>query len=309
MSFQVTFSNVLITLLYILPGYLLCRCKKASADHLSTMSAFLVYVCAPCMVISAFLQLDYDRQQLLNMILFFFITLVLQGSFMMLLYCLLRSKYDDSRYRILTIGTVLGNVGFFGLPLIKALLPDNPEVMCYCSICTISMNILVFTMGVYCLTNDKKHLNLRSAFINPTMCGLVIGLPLYILGARIYLPAPLLSGLSLLGSMTTPVCMIILGIRLASISFRKLFCRPFVYLTCLGKLVIFPLFCYGVACLLPVDETIKISILILASTPCASKILNMAEIHRSETELSANCVLLSTLLCIVTIPILMLIVR
>ncbi len=306
MSFSVTFTNVLMTLLYILPGYAMCKAKKASAQHLPTMSAILVYICSPCLVISNFIRLAYSHQQSLNMVLFFFITLVLQAIFMMTLYFLLRKKYDDSRYRIVTIGSVLGNVGFFGLPLIKALLPGNPEVLCYSSIYVISMNILVFTMGVYCLTKNTKFLSLKSAFLNPSMAGLAIGLPIYLLGLGKFIPDPLVDGLELLGTMTTPVCMVILGVRLASVSFKKLFCRPFVYLACLGKLVVFPLFCYGLVRLLPVDASIQTSVFILSSTPCASIILNMAEMHRSETELSANCVLLSTLLCIVTIPVLML---
>ncbi len=309
MSFQVAFTNVLISLLYILPGFALCKVKKASAGHLPTLSGFLVFICAPCMVVSSFLKLEYSPAQLANMGIFFVISLVLQALFMAILFLLLHKKYDDSRYRILTIGSVLGNVGFFGLPLIQALLPAHPEVMCYSSICTISMNLLVFTMGVYCLTYEKKYLSLRSALLNPTMVGLVIGLPLYIFGAGKFLPEPLRKGVSLLGSMTTPLCMVILGIRLASVDFKKLFCRPFVYLACAGKLLVFPLFCYGLLYFLPIDQTLKTSMFILAATPCASKILNMAEIHKKETELSANCVLLSTLLCIVTIPLLMLLVR
>ncbi len=309
MSFSVTFTNVLITLLYILPGFVMCKANKASAQHLPTMSAILVYVCSPCLVISNFIRLEYSAQQTINMGLFFLITLALQALFMMSLFFLLRKKYDDSRYRIVTIGSVLGNVGFFGLPLMKALMPGNPEVLCYSSIFVISMNILVFTMGVYCLTKNTKYLSLKPAILNPSMAGLVIGLPIYLLGLGKYIPQTLVNSLELLGTMTTPVCMVILGVRLASVSFKKLFCRPFVYLACLGKLVVFPLFCYGLVSLLPVDEAIKTSVFILAATPCASIILNMAEMHRSETELSANCVLLSTLLCIVTIPLLMLLVR
>lgn len=47
----------------------------------------------------------------------------------------------------------------------------------------------------------------------------------------------------------------------------------------------------------------KASLFILGSVPCASVILNMAEIHGKEQKLSANCILLSTLLCIFTIPV------
>lgn len=307
MGYEIMFSNVLLTLLYIVPGYLVCKMKKASAEHLSTLSTILVYICSPCMIVSSFMSLDFSMENLKKMGCFFIVTLVLQVAFMLGLFFLFHKKYEDSRYRILTIGSVLGNVGFFGLPIIKAILPNNPEVMSYSSIYVVSMNTLVFTAGVYCLTKDKKFLKFKSAIFNPATFGFVIALPLYLFGAKNWLPDLLKGGISLLGSMTTPICMIILGIRLATVSFKKLFCRPFIYLICFGKLIVFPLFCYLAVYFLPVDNAFKLSILVLSGVPCASVILNMAEIYKSETELSANCVLLSTLLCLFTMPLLMMI--
>ena len=302
MSFDITFSNVLLTLLYILPGFIICKMGKVSTEHQSSLSGVLVYACSPCMLISSFLSLDYSAQNALNMGLFFVVTLVLQAGFMLALYLLLRRRDDDSRFRILTIGSVLGNCGFFGLPLVRALLPGHPEVLCYSSMYVLAMNILVFTVGVYCLTQERRFLSLRPALINPSTVGFVIGFPLFLLGGRHWLPPLLMDGLSLMGSMTTPLCMMILGIRLATVDIGALFTRPFVYLVCLGKLVVFPLFGYAVVQLLPVPESFRASLLILSAVPCASIIFNMAEIHNRETELSANCVMLSTLLCLLTIP-------
>lgn len=308
MEFEITFSNVLLTLLYIVPGYIVCKMKKASADHLSTLSAILVYVCAPCMIVSSFMSLDFSVAGLIDMGIFFVVVLVLQVMFMLALFLIFRRKYDDSKYRILTIGSVLGNVGFFGLPIVKALLPGNPEVMCYSSIYVVAMNTLVFTVGVFCLTNDKKYISLKSAIFTPSSLGFAVGLPLFILGAKSHMPDLLTNGISLLGAMSTPVCMFILGIRLATVSLKKLFSRPMVYLICALKLIVFPLFCYSMVQSLPVGESFKLSVLVLGGAPCAAIILGMAEIHHSETELSANCVLVSTLLCIISIPLLTLIV-
>ena len=109
-----------------------------------------------------------------------------------------------------------------------------------------------------------------------------------------------------MSGITTPLCMIILGIRLATVSFKKLFTRPIIYAVCACKLIIFPLFCYLAVYFIPLQESFKASILILSAVPCAAVILSMAEIHQSETELAANCVLLSTLLCFITIPLLVL---
>lgn len=302
MSFQAALTQVLITLFYILPGYGLGKMKKAAPGHLTTLSAVLIYVCGPCLHISAFLSMEYAPETVKNMALFFLVTLLLQSAFMGAVYAAIRRRRGDARYRILTIGSALGNVGFFGLPVVRALLPDHPEAACYAAVYCITMNILVFTMGVFCLTGDKKYMSVKAALLNPTMAGFALAVPLFLLNARQFLPRPLLDALQLLGNMSAPLCMVILGIRLAQSPLKKLFCQPFVYGVSLAKLVAFPLFCYGAVAFLPLPMAFKASVLILSAAPCASIILNLAEMHQSETALSANCVLVSTLLCFLTIP-------
>ncbi|MBR3016008.1 MAG: AEC family transporter [Clostridia bacterium] len=308
MSFQIALSQVGLTLLYIMPGYLLSKTKKASAQHLSTLSAVLIYVCGPCLHISTFISMDFSWEVLRGMALFFLVTLILQGGFMAFMFFLFRSRQEDARFRILNIGSALGNVGFFGLPVIRALLPGHPEAACYSAIYCVTMNILVFTMGIFCLTKDKKYMSVKSALINPTMIGFYIAMPLFALSARQHLPATLLSSLKLIGDMSTPFCMIILGIRLSQTPIKKLFSQPFVYAVSLAKLTAYPLFCYALVYFLPLPMAFKASVLVLSATPCASIILNLAEIHHREMDLAANCVLMSTLLCIFTIPLITLLV-
>ena len=304
--FSIALRNVLVTLLYIFPGFLLGKLRRASADHLSTLSAFLIYVCSPCMLVSTFLTLEFSINQLIEMLLFALVTLILQSLFMLILYLFFRRKYDDPQYRVCTIGSVMGNVGFFGLPIVRALLPDAPIVMCYSSMYVISMNILSFTVGVFCLTTEKKYMSVKPAVLNPSTFGLLVGLLIYVTSLSSQIPDVLSGAVNLLGSMTTPICMTILGIRLSAVVLKKLFIRPMIYLTCLGKLLLFPLFCYAAVAFLPFTDAFKASVLILSATPCASVILTLAEMHRKETELAANCVLVSTLLCFITIPLLVL---
>lgn len=307
--FGIALQNVLLTLAYILPGFGLAKWKKASADHLPTLSTILVYICGPCMIINSYLRIgDFSWTELAKMGEFFAVTLILQAAFMLILFGLFKKKYDDAKYRILTIGSTMGNVGYFGLPVVKAMIPDAPEVMCYSAVYVISMNILIFTVGVFCLTKDKKYMSIKSGVCNPTMVGFIIALVCYAAGVGKVLPPIVGNAVKLVGDMTTPLCMFILGIRLSTVSMKKLFTRPMIYATCACKLILFPLFCYAIVVFLPFfDYAFKASILILSSVPCASVILNMAEIHHSETELSANCVLVSTLLCFITIPLLVLI--
>ena len=46
--------RVAVSLCFAIPGFLLCKAKRVSEKHLSTMSTILVYICGPCMIIYAF---------------------------------------------------------------------------------------------------------------------------------------------------------------------------------------------------------------------------------------------------------------
>ena len=313
-TFLTCLIRVVVSLCFIIPGFVLCKFKRASANHLSTMSTILVYVCGPCMVIYAFYNASVNAslkgmdkgQMALEMLYFAIATLLLQSFVILALYFIFKRKYDDAKYRLLTGASVLGNVGFFGLPLVVSLV-DNPIVACYSSIYVLTMNLLVFTVGVFCLTNDKSYISIKKAVLNPTTIALLFAIPAFIVGDKIASNSTVdvfAQAVNLLGQMTTPVCMLILGIRLATVSFKNLWTRPFIYLICALKMIVFPIICFFAVYWLPfLNADFKKAILIISAVPCASVILNMAEIHHAEEELAANCVLVSTMLCFITIPV------
>ena len=77
MSFGIAFGNVLLTLLYILPGFIACKTKIAKAQHLSTLSAILMYVCSPCMIVSSFIETERTLSNIKQVLLFFVISMIL----------------------------------------------------------------------------------------------------------------------------------------------------------------------------------------------------------------------------------------
>lgn len=306
-NFSIVFLNVLMMLLYLLCGYILVKVKKGEPSHAKSISAFLIYVCGPCMVISSFQTMQYTAELTFSIVKFFFATLIVQVLFLALIYVFLHKKYEDAKYRILSIGAIFGNVGFFGLPLVTSLFPEEPVVACYSSMYVMSMNLLVFTIGVYMITKEKKFISIKSALINPTSIAMYIALPMYFIGFK--LPDYFGASVSLLGKMTTPICMLVLGMRLAAANLKVVFSRPFAYAVCLLKLVAFPLFAYACVKMIPLfDDTFCACVLALSGAPSAAVILSMAELHECEQELSANVVLMTTLFSVITAPLLLLLV-
>ncbi|MBR6502004.1 MAG: AEC family transporter [Clostridia bacterium] len=302
----VAFTNVLLTLIYIVPGFISRKTNITKAEHLPSISAILVYVCSPCMIVSSFLDTDRTWPNISQILLFFVVSLVIQAVLTFALYSMFRKKFSDAKYRMLTVSFGLGNAGFFGIPIIEALLPGHLEVACFACVYIVGMNMITFTLGAYCLTGDRKRMEFKKAFLNPSFISLMVALLLFAVNVKSVMPDMLMNAIRLLKSTTTPLCMIILGIRLASVPFRKLFTRAYVYIICACKLLIFPFICLGIVYFLPsgmFSDVFKAAMFILGGTPCAAVMLNLAEIYHGETELAANCVLLSTLMCVLTIPI------
>ena len=307
--FSVTFGNVLLMLLYLLPGFFMCKVKKIKPDHLSSVSVILLYICGFGLYVNALSYLDPSPELFAKMGLFLLIALAGETALMLLILLVLgREKRKEFALRMLSIATVMGNVGFFGMPVVRALFPDAPEAAVYSSMFNAALNILVWTVGVFTLTGEKKHISLKAALVNPSMLAVFTGIILCLLRAKNWIPDILRTGFSSVGAMSTPLCMIILGVRLAAMDFKTLFTTRLAWLISAGKLIVFPLFCYLLVLPLPLDPVFKGSVVILAGTPCASILLNLAEIHHNGQELAANCALLSTILSILTIPLLSLLV-
>lgn len=304
MYFNITLTNVLLCLLYIIPGYIVCKMKKATANHLKTMSAVLMYAGTPCMIANSFLGIEYTKEGFLNLILFFIIVTIIQMIFMFALYFIFRKKFDNGKYRVLTVGSALGNLGYFGLPLVQAVF-QSPEVTVYASIYVVSMNLILFIVGVFLLTRRKDLITVKSALLNPATLGLIVGLFFYLTGFNKSIPQDniVFSFIAMMGKMTLPLSMIILGIRLASMKLKDIFLCPHAYLVAVGKLIVYPLFAYLCVVFLPLSEMIKAVVLVLSATPCAASVMTMAELYENEEEMSANSVMMTTLLSFITIPI------
>lgn len=286
----------------MLIGLILVKTGKASLNHIKSLTGILIYVLGPAMIINSFLQLEFSWEAFAKIGLYFLLSLAVQLIFFLLIFVFLGRKYSDSKYRILTVGSVLGNVGFLGMHVISSIFPMEPIVLCYSSINVMSMNLIVFTIGTYLITNDRKFISVKSAILNPTTIALIISIPLFI--ANIHFPAAILQPVELFAKMSTPVCMIILGMRLAQSSVKVLFTRGFVYATCVLKLVIFPVLVFLLVKLIPMNDPIlKTTLVVLAMTPSGAIIESLAELHDCQQEFAANVVLLTTILCVITIPV------
>ena len=306
MNFVITLISVATMLAYAIPGYLLVKGKLVKEEATVPFANLLLYVCQPCLTIYLFNDADYTPLLGKEMLLFFVLSLVLLLAIMISFYYIFRNKLSDIRYRICVTATCLSNSAFFGIPILEALLPQYPEAVIFSMIFSVNLNIVGWTLAFTIITGDKKFISAKNIFLNPTTVSLFISLPLFLL--QIKIPQQIDSILTMLGQMCTPLCMMVLGMRLATMKWKPIFTSPLQYFTVFVNQMLMPLLGMLLFWFLPIETYLKQTVYILCCCPVASIILNFSEMEGKGKETAANVLLLGSLSSIITVPVMMLLI-
>lgn len=306
MSFTVAVSTVGMMLLYAFPGFIMIKSGLLKNSAISDFAKLLMYVCQPALIVYSFMKVEFSLKTVKEMLFVFVFIFIFQTAVLLFFFFLFRKKRSDVKYRVYTLATCFGNCAFMGVPILEALLPDYPEAIVFSAVFSLSMNILGWSLGSAIITNNRKYMSAKKIFLNPAVLSLIVAIPLFVTG--IELPSQLDGMITILARMTTPLCMIIMGMRLATESLREVFGHISQYLIILVKQMIFPLFALLILLPLPIEHNMKAAIYIMASCPVASVVLNFAEMLGEGQDSAANLVLLGTSMSAVTIPVMVLLI-
>ncbi|MBO5248683.1 MAG: AEC family transporter [Clostridia bacterium] len=299
--FVSTLIRVLTMLAYAIPGFLFIKTKAVKQDAIPAFAKLLLYVCSPCLSLYSFSRAEYSTELHGMIWLCFAATMFLLLSVILFFRLVLRKQYDNVAWRVFIVATSLGNVGYFGVPLLEYFLSDYPFATVFSQIFSLSMNIVAWTVGMFVISRDKRFIRPKKLFTVPLVLSMVIAYPMFLLGW--HFPPAVEEAIQLLGRMSTPLCMIVLGMRLATVKFTSLITDWRAFLAAGTKMILFPLFAWAVMLLLPVDPYVKASIFLLACCPCASIIQSLSELIGQGQKQAANTVLIATMLCVITIPV------
>ncbi len=303
--FLITLGATAVLLLTAVPGYLFTKTRLIGEECISGFSKVLLFVCQPCLAVYTFGRLTFSVDKLVSLGIFAALTvaiftIVLGGS-----YLALRKRQKEPIYRIITIATTFSNSAFFGIPIIEALFPEtSDELIIYTTVFALVMNVVGWTVGSAIISRNLRHISVKKIFLNPPMLGTIIALVLFVSG--IQLPTSLFDMITTSARMSSPLSMIILGMRLGTMRLASLFSDFRIYLTIAVKQLLMPLVALTLVLLLPVPREVAVTFFVISATPSASIVLNFSEILGEGQKEAANTVLLSTMLTVLTVPLMML---
>ncbi len=322
--------NVALLFLLMIPGVILKKCKMVSDTFGKGLSNLVLYIAQPSLVFLAYIK-PFDVNILINSVYVLIFSVIAHGLFAAVALCLFK-KAEDSKRRMLRFATIFSNAAFMGIPLIAAVLEKTyPGATLYASIYNITFNLFLWSLGVKICTEGrdsnengiddhreaKKEGGIMKALVHPVTIAAALGLLFFIFPIASYIPTVAWSlvsdTLTKLSNLVAPLSMIVIGLRLPDISFKGILKDKDMFLFLALRHVILPLGIVGVlrlAMLLGLNMSGAVApvVLILASAPAASSATMFAEKYDCDATYVSRLVTLSTLLCIVTMPLMLFLV-
>ena len=189
------------------------------------------------------------------------------------------------------------SLGSDGLPLIQSVLGEDAMLVAVLALAV--FNVATWTHGVG-LIGGRAHLSPQKVILNPGVLGFAAGLLLFLTGWR--LPGPVDAAVGYLGSLNTPLAMVIIGGQMAQTNFGAAFRDKALYLLSALKLLGIPLLTALVLLPFHLDPVAFTALVILSACPTAGATSLFSQSMGGDTDLAARQITLSTLLCVVTLP-------
>lgn len=197
---------------------------------------------------------------------------------------------------------IFGNQGFIGFAISYILMEEQGVI--YLTLFNICYLILIWTYGIYLFTKSEQSVNWKALFFNPGILSTLIGLLMLFLPFS--WPIPLLDTFESVGKMTIPLSMILIGSLLADLQWHELrqySKNIYIWIAAGCKLFILPLFLF-VFLFFQVPYPLVIIEVLTSAMPSASTTSVYAQKFGGDASFASFGILLSTLLCIITIPLL-----
>lgn len=287
--------------LIVFVGYLAGRTGFMDEAFDRRLSALIVNVTSPALIISSTLGDTLpDRHMILPLLL---ISTITYGVLAVAAYTLprwLTRKPDDEG--VVGFALMFGNVGFIGFPIVASIF--GPEAVFYAAILNVPNNFFVFTVGTMLVAGKKasvgNHLHL---FVSTPMLASYLSIIIVAFGIH-GVPQAISTPLSMIGSITVPGALMIIGSTMSQLSKRAMLGTPTVYVTSLLRVVGIPLFFYLLFSLMPFNPLVVQINTVIVAMPVATYGTMLCLAYGRDTTLITELTFTTTVLTLFTIPLL-----
>lgn len=202
-------SQVVILFLVVLVGALCRKLRFFTDETIRGVTQLVVNITLPVLTVYN-MQRPFETRVLINFLLTLGLSIVAILAALLGSLFLFRNRPHDKR-AVLANLEGFSNSGFMGYPIILAV---NPDWMIYAVAYNIAFVFVTWTVGVS-LFQGRQNISLKRVLLNPNVISAFIGFAVFCF--NITLPDILSQTMSLVGGLTTPLSMLLIGTRVCGI--------------------------------------------------------------------------------------------
>ena len=303
MDFTALLNTIIMLFITLVIGFVANRLGIFDETTSKKLSRLIVTICQPALIISSLIKLPFTTDNLKLGLTTLGIGIIVHLLLSGIAFLLCRPFRDIDEQKLIEFSIIFGNVGFIGFPILESLLGEKGLFMGAFFI--VSFHLVLWTWGIAIFARKRNDIKLtvKKIFINFGTVPCTIGILLFILKFVISeFPVYITTTLGYLGNMCTPVSMLIIGALIGRRNLIAFFTSWKAYYLSLLKLIITPVVVCIFIMLLGFNTEIVIFMSTVCALPTATMVSILAEMYNTKPEFSAQLVGMSSLLSIVTIP-------
>lgn len=300
-------SRALQLLFIMIVGFYTRKRNFISRDDIKTLAKLLSNVTNPLLIICSF-QMPFDKDILNTGLVILGGGVIIHIVTALISFVVFKSKKDPKEAVVYEMNTLFANCGFMGFPILAAIYGDKLGIM-YGAFYNTVFNLFFWSYGIAMLNRHKKgedkktKLDCKKLIFNPGILATVTGFVLFV--AQVKIPDALLGGMDMVGDVTFPLAMIIIGALIVDLKLKTAFRDLRLFICAFLKLIAFPLATLAVCVLCGASTIVTYVLVVLSGMPSATLGAVFAEIYGTNPITAAKTVCITTIISVGTIPLLL----
>lgn len=289
-----------VLLIYILMGVYARKRQFITKDNQQKFIDFVLNVLMPCMVFNSFkdITLENLKGALVALIVSFIICFIA-----IFLGKIVYRDFPEDKQAVMRYATLVNNAGFAGLPLANDTF--GAQGLMYASVFIVPNRIFMWSAGISMLSHmeaDRKTI-IRNVLKNPNIIAVELGILRGLL--QIHFPVFIETTLSRVGACVAPLSMMVVGAIIADVSLKTVMEKGILRVA-LVRMIILPIITLMIFKALGMNEAVSGSSMILSAMPAGATTGLLAAKYGANVEYASKLILVTTILSLVTAPLLML---
>lgn len=301
MDFMIVVKQVGMLGFIMLLGYLIVKIGYVEAKHKDSVSKLIVKLILPCLIISSISKENFEVSRLGELGLVCLLSVFCIGTLFgigVVSGKLLRvPRATEAAHQMMSC---LGNVIFMGYLIIVAVYGN--QGFFYAIIYWLLNDLFMWTVGVFLLSQNgsaKKESFLKK-LINPNTISFGIAILMFFFHVK--LPPVINEAATNVGSLTTALSMIFIGMTLATVDVKKTMKKWWIFVIAPIKLVLMPIVFIYIFKFLSIPAVIAGVVVLEAAMPAQTVLTILAHENGADYEYTAVGLFMTTVASLVTLP-------